>query len=170
MVGINLSLQKLLENFPYNVWSTYGMTETLSHIALRRINGDQGSDWYTPFENVNIALSENKTLMINAPSLCDEVLITNDVEKLIKKDSLNVLGRLDNIINSGGIKIQIESLEATLLPIMENPFLLLPCLIFNMEKLLLFLLKVSMKSLKMNSIGNFMQFCLVIIVLNIYFL
>ena len=64
--AINLSLQKLLENFPYNVWSTYGMTETLSHIALRKIMGDQGSNSYIPFENVNIALSENKTLMINA--------------------------------------------------------------------------------------------------------
>ena len=86
------------------MYSLSGMTETLSHIALRRINGDQGSDWYTPFENVNIALSENKTLMINAPSLCDDVSITNDVVEINQKGQFKILGRLDNIINSGGIK------------------------------------------------------------------
>ncbi len=120
--AINISLQKELENFPHHVWSTYGMTETLSHIALRRLNGEQRSDWYTPLSQVTIGLSEKQTLVIHAPLLCNHVLETNDIAEINDKGQFKILGRLDNVINSGGIKIQIESLEASLLSIMEKPF------------------------------------------------
>ena len=52
--AIDHSLSVALKEFPNPVWSTYGMTETLSHIALRRLNGEEASDWYTPFDGVHI--------------------------------------------------------------------------------------------------------------------
>lgn len=113
-----------LKKFPNNVWSTYGMTETLSHIALRRLSGNESSEWYTPFENVKISLSEKGTLVIDAPQVCDKVLVTNDIVEINKQGQFKIIGRLDNVINSGGIKIQIEEVEATLRQYMEKPFVI----------------------------------------------
>ena len=65
--AIDTPLAEALRDFPNAVWSTYGMTETLSHIALRRLNGPDASEWYTPFASVSIRLSERGTLVIQAP-------------------------------------------------------------------------------------------------------
>lgn len=112
--AIDTSLAQVLKNFPNHVWSTYGMTETLSHIALRKLNGDNASDWYTPFEDVRIQLSEERTLIIHAPNVCAEKLITNDIAEINEEGKFRILGRKDNTINSGGVKIQIEQVEALL--------------------------------------------------------
>lgn len=95
------------------IWSTYGMTETLSHIALRRLNGEQASDWYTPFDHVDISLNADDCLCINAPMVHDGLLQTNDIAE-IKDGKFRIVGRKDNVICSGGIKLQIEEIEETL--------------------------------------------------------
>ena len=120
--AIDDALGKALKEFPNHVWSTYGMTETLSHIALRRLNGKDASDWYTPFYNVSIRLSEEGTLIINAPNVCADELITNDIAEINKEEKFRILGRKDNTINSGGVKIQIEQVEATLKEHLDIPF------------------------------------------------
>ena len=86
------------------------MTETLSHIALRRLNGPDASDYYIPFSSVKLSLSPDKTLVIDAPLVTQAPLITNDVAELLPDGRFRILGRKDNIINSGGVKIQIENI------------------------------------------------------------
>ena len=113
-----------LKDFPNHVWSTYGMTETLSHIALRRLNGTDVSDWYTPFEQVCIWLSEEGTLIIHAPNVCSEELKTNDIAEINEEGKFRILGRKDNTINSGGVKIQIEQVESRLKKHLDTPFLI----------------------------------------------
>ena len=113
-----------LKDFPNHVWSTYGMTETLSHIALRRLNGTDTSDWYTPFEQVCIRLSEEGTLIIHAPNVCSEELKTNDIAEINEEGKFRILGRKDNTINSGGVKIQIEQVESRLKKHLDTPFLI----------------------------------------------
>ena len=120
--AIDDALGRELKTFPNHVWSTYGMTETLSHIALRRLNGAEASDWYTPFENVRIRLSEENTLIIHAPSVCAEELTTNDIAEINDEGKFRILGRKDNTINSGGVKIQIEQVEAALKEYLDIPF------------------------------------------------
>lgn len=120
--AIDTSLAQVLKNFPNHVWSTYGMTETLSHIALRKLNGDNASDWYTPFEDVRIQLSEERTLIIHAPNVCAEKLITNDIAEINEEGKFRILGRKDNTINSGGVKIQIEQVEELLKTKLHIPF------------------------------------------------
>ena len=105
------------------IWSTYGMTETLSHIALRRINGKEASDWYTPFDSVNVSQTEEDCLVIDAPLVCDKPLVTNDIVE-IEGLRFRIKGRKDNVICSGGIKIQIEEVEAFLKPYLSKPFML----------------------------------------------
>ena len=120
--AIDDALGRELKTFPNHVWSTYGMTETLSHIALRRLNGAEASHWYTPFENVRIRLSKENTLIIHAPSVCAEELTTNDIAEINDEGKFRILGRKDNTINSGGVKIQIEQVEATLKEYLDVPF------------------------------------------------
>lgn len=112
--AINKKMQEELRSFPNAVWSTYGMTETLSHIALRRISGPETTDWYTPLAGVKIGLTENQCLTICAPHLSDTTLTTNDIAEIDSNGNFKILGRADNVINSGGVKIQIEEVERRL--------------------------------------------------------
>ena len=126
--AIDDALAAALKTFPNHVWSTYGMTETLSHIALRRLNGPDASDYYTPFPSVKISLNEEGCLVIDAPLVCPERLVTNDIADLSlgpgPSDRFRILGRKDNVICSGGIKIQIETVEHQLRPHLQAPFLI----------------------------------------------
>lgn len=109
--AIDASLAEELKSFPNAVWSTYGMTETLSHIALRRLSGEDASLWYTPFQGVGLSLSQQGTLIIDAPSVCAEPLTTNDIAEIKDNGQFRILGRIDNTINTGGIKVQTEEVE-----------------------------------------------------------
>ena len=143
--AIDASLEKELQALPGNIaiWSTYGMTETLSHIALRRINGAEASEWYQPFDSVKISQTDEGCLVIDAPLVCAETLVTNDIveiesyiynkvekhdkvekNEVMEKLRFRIKGRKDNVICSGGIKIQIEEVEALLKPHLEKPFML----------------------------------------------
>lgn len=121
--AIDEALGAELKNFPNAVWSTYGMTETLSHIALRRLSGPEASDWYIPFPSVQVSLSEDGCLVIDAPEVCPECLVTNDIAE-ISTQGFRILGRKDNVICSGGIKIQIEEVESRLRPFLRVPYLI----------------------------------------------
>lgn len=121
--AIDDELAKALRSFPNHVWSTYGMTETLSHIALRRLNGDGASEWYTPFDSVDVSQNEDGCLVIDAPLVHDGKLVTNDIAEL-KDGKFRILGRKDNVICSGGIKIQMEEVERALRPYMESNFMI----------------------------------------------
>ena len=131
--AIDASLEKELRSLPGNIaiWSTYGMTETLSHIALRRINGAEASEWYQPFDSVKISQTDEGCLVIEAPLVCAETLVTNDIVEIesyiynkVEKLRFRIKGRKDNVVCSGGIKIQIEEVEEFLKPHLEKPFML----------------------------------------------
>lgn len=110
------------------VWSTYGMTETLSHIALRRVNGPAASEWYTPFDGVGVSQTIDGRLVIEAPSVSPTRLTTNDIAELRTrpdgKTQFRILGRADNVICSGGIKIQAEEVERLLDGKIGVPFMI----------------------------------------------
>ena len=109
--AVDSALEAEIKRLPGAVYSTYGMTETLSHIALRRLNGASASEHYYPFSSVRLSLSSENTLVIEAPLVCDEVLQTNDMARIYSDGSFMILGRKDNVINSGGIKIQAEEMD-----------------------------------------------------------
>ena len=77
--AIDDGMAEELRSFPNTVWSTYGMTETLSHIALRRLSGERASEWYEPFPGVRVSLNADRCLVIDAPEVCEETLVTNDI-------------------------------------------------------------------------------------------
>ena len=123
--AIDEAMAEELKTFPNHVWSTYGMTETLSHIALRRLSGPEASEWYTPFPSVSVSLNEEGCLVIDAPEVCKERLVTNDIAELATNNqSFKILGRKDNVICSGGIKIQAEEVERMLKAHLRVPYLI----------------------------------------------
>ena len=120
--AVDDSLEAELKTIPIAAYSTYGMTETLSHIALRRLNGEAASKCYYPFPSVELSLSAENTLIVKAPLICDDVLQTNDIACLCSDGGFTIAGRKDNVINSGGIKIQAEEMENRLRPFIPVPF------------------------------------------------
>ena len=123
--AISEPLADSLRTFPNAVWSTYGMTETLSHVALRRLSGPEASDWYEPFEGVGMGLDADGCLVIDAPQVCSQRLFTNDIGELAPDGRrFRILGRKDNVVQSGGVKIQIEQVERRLQKEMPVPFLI----------------------------------------------
>ncbi len=109
--AISPALEKELRKLhPVRIYSTYGMTETLSHIAMRQVNGEHPSSWYVPLPGVTIDTDTNDALRIFAPEIYPDWLQTNDVVHCVNQ-KFEVLGRRDNIINSGGVKIQLEQVE-----------------------------------------------------------
>lgn len=134
---VDAALADELAGFPHAVWSTYGMTETLSHIALRRLNGPERTEWYTPLPGVRLSQTEDGCLVINALALHDGPLVTNDIVAFRDSASslrtegteerpflFKVLGRKDNVICSGGIKIQAEQVEKALAAHMHVPYII----------------------------------------------
>lgn len=112
---IDNALEERLRDFPNAVWSTYGMTETLSHIALRRLSGKDADEWYTPLPKVNVSLDNSGRIIISAPDICACTLATNDRGEMhTDGHRFRVLGRIDNVVCSGGLKFQIEEIESKL--------------------------------------------------------
>ncbi|MDD6553872.1 MAG: O-succinylbenzoic acid--CoA ligase [Prevotellaceae bacterium] len=120
--AIDADLQRQIHDFPHAIWSTYGMTETLSHIALRRLNGPTASEYYQPFDSVQVSLNADDCLVIDAPLVHNGPLVTNDRAEIIPGRGFRILGRKDNVIDSGGIKIQIEEVEKALRPFLSAPY------------------------------------------------
>ena len=122
--SISSDLEEKLLNVDTEVFATYGMTETITHIAVRRINGLARSETYTALPNVKFTSDQRSCLVIDAPSISDKKLITNDMVTLISPTTFKWLGRFDHVINSGGIKILPEEVEKKLSAHINLPFMI----------------------------------------------
>lgn len=132
--AIDQSLEKQLQAMPSPCWlHTYGMTETVSHIALRRLNGVQVSSTFEALPNVILRLDERNCLCITAPTTNHKELITNDIVELSADQKHFVwLGRADNIINSGGVKVQAEKVEKALQQVLQALDLACECFVVGL--------------------------------------
>jgi O-succinylbenzoic acid--CoA ligase len=105
--AVSKVLEKQLLKLPTEVYETYGMTETITHIAARKL----GEKAFTVLPNVTISYDDRNCLVIHAPRISPEVIITNDIVELVNENQFIFLGRMDNVINSGGIKLIPEQIE-----------------------------------------------------------
>lgn len=122
--SVSKELEEQLANVPTEVYATYGMTETISHIAVRRLNGEGKSDVYNALPNVQFTTDDRECLVVLAPSIDDDVIITNDLVELVSPTEFRWLGRYDNVINSGGYKLHPERIERKLTEFIELPFII----------------------------------------------
>jgi O-succinylbenzoic acid--CoA ligase len=126
---VSNTLQEKLQNSATDVFATYGMTETITHIAVKRLNNYlslQGEitqqSFYQTLPNVTIYKDDRNCLVIDAPKVAEEIIFTNDVVQLVSDRHFEWLGRFDNVINSGGIKLHPEKIEEKLAKIITNRF------------------------------------------------
>lgn len=119
---VNIKMETLAETIPSRMYETYGMTETCSHIALRQFNGNEKTNFFKILDGVTIRQDERNCLLINSPHLHYEELITNDIVEIIDNRSFRWMGRIDSIINTGGIKIHPEQIEKKLESVIPNNF------------------------------------------------
>ncbi|APQ18548.1 O-succinylbenzoic acid--CoA ligase [Maribacter hydrothermalis] len=120
---ISIALKEKLKDIGNTSYETYGMTETLTHIAVKPLN--YGVSDQTPFSilpGIEISIDERGCLVINAPKISDNPVITNDLVDLVSKTEFKWLGRFDNIINSGGVKLRPEQIEDKLSNVIDQSF------------------------------------------------
>ncbi|MFL9844404.1 AMP-binding protein [Flavobacterium rhizosphaerae] len=115
---VNAALAEKLGSLPTAVYETYGMTETVSHIAVKRV----GEAAFTVLPDVAITTDDRQCLVIDTPKLSEKLLITNDVVDVIDESHFEWKGRFDNVINSGGIKLFPEQIEEKLAPHIARRF------------------------------------------------
>ena len=121
-------LENELHGMENAIWHSYGMTETLSHIALRRVSGTYASPWFTPLSGVTLTTNDDHCLIIDAPHLYPGRLVTRDVVEMENSSQrFKVLGRIDNVINTGGVKVHIEQVESKLASHLTCPFMVTKC-------------------------------------------
>jgi len=108
--AVSTQLENKLQNLPTRFYETYGMTETLTHIAIRKLNPAE-KEFHT-LPGVKISLDQRLCLNIQVEHLGPETIQTNDLVTLLASDSFQVIGRYDNIINTAGIKVSPESVES----------------------------------------------------------
>ncbi|HEX8269569.1 MAG TPA: AMP-binding protein [Flavobacterium sp.] len=106
-VKIDKELEAELMKLPTEVYETYGMTETITHIAAKKV----GESAFTVLPHVTISYDENQCLVIHAPRISEDVIVTNDLVELVNENQFIFVGRADNIVNSGGIKLIPEQIE-----------------------------------------------------------
>lgn len=130
--------RETLKDHPGNYFTTYGMTETITHVAVGNVKTDESNQFHA-LGNVSFETSTDDCLIIHTPHLLIDPVITNDVVSLHSPTDFTLKGRLDNVINSGGIKLHPEVIEQKLDPIIDQPFFVagMPDEVLG-EKLILF--------------------------------
>lgn len=117
---VSIRLENKLKKRNTQIFETYGMTETITHIAMRKLNAENSFSLLTGFE---INSDSNACLQIRTPYFSEKIK-TNDIVEILSDTTFRVLGRVDNVINSGGLKIFPEKWEKLLQPYISLPFVI----------------------------------------------
>lgn len=120
--AVDANLEEQLQELRVKCFSSYGMTETVSHVAIKPLNGNRRSEYYQGLGSVTFSLDKRACLQINAPKVLSKVICTNDVVELIDEKHFIWLGRYDNVVNSGGVKLFPEQIEEKLKDAVSDPF------------------------------------------------
>lgn len=115
---VSSSLAQELIEIPTEIYETYGMTETITHIAAKKV----GEEAFKTLPNVTVSEDDRHCLVITAPNILQEPITTNDAVNVLNENEFIWLGRIDNVINSGGVKLFPEQIEEKLSHKIERRF------------------------------------------------
>lgn len=110
--AVDKTLVKTLQGLKCQLYATYGMTETVSHVALQKLNGQNRTEHFQMLPGIRHQVDERGCLMLRADVTAHQWIATNDRVNFHSPDTFTLLGRADHVINTGGVKVQIEVLEA----------------------------------------------------------
>lgn len=159
---VSKELFNAIQHVETEIFATYGMTETITHIAVKRLNQFRSAELvsaphYKTLPNVTVSTDSRGCLVIEAPNVSEEKVVTNDVVELISLTKFKWLGRFDAVINSGGVKLIPEQIEDKLSKIISQRFFVsgIPDVILG-EKLILVIesSNASSKNVILNSVKN----------------
>ena len=119
---VDTQLAKKLETISTQCYATYGMTETITHVAIKKLNGPNQTTYFEALSNISLSTDKRGCLKIDAPKLSTDTVITNDLVDLKNDKQFEWLGRFDNVINTGGVKVFPEKIEAILEKIISQRF------------------------------------------------
>jgi O-succinylbenzoic acid--CoA ligase len=122
---VDKNLENKLDNIDSNFFSSFGMTETLSHVAIKTLNGPNKSKTYKALNGITFSTDTRDCLKIKAQKLINKEIVTNDIVNLISASEFEWQGRFDHVINSGGIKLFPEQIEEKLIPYINQAFFLI---------------------------------------------
>ena len=120
MLQLTAHIESKLQEVKTHCFSTYGMTESITHVAVKKINGENKSKYFEALPNITFQLNKDDCLIIKTPHLSISTITTSDIIKIIDKQTFKWIGRIDNVINSGGIKIHPEELETRVSNLFHN--------------------------------------------------
>ncbi|NNC84105.1 MAG: AMP-binding protein [Flavobacteriales bacterium] len=121
---VSALLESRIREAKTSIYSTYGMTETASHIALRALNGDERARYFRGLPGVEFSTDDQHALAIRIPFMDDTVIQTRDVVELLDAQRFIWRGRIDHVINSGGLKVHPEEIESALAQYIPHPFII----------------------------------------------
>ncbi|MEY8849147.1 AMP-binding protein [Psychroserpens sp. XS_ASV72] len=120
---VSKSLVEKLQELPTHIYETFGMTETISHVAVKPLNHtDVNNDVFKTLPHISISKDDSDCLVIKAPKLNSDTIVTNDLIELVSENEFRHMGRRDNMINSGGVKVYPELIEYKLQDLIEQRF------------------------------------------------
>jgi len=119
---VDAQLQEKLQSIPTECYATYGMTETITHVAIKGLNDQHQTNYFEGLSDIYFATDTRGCLTIHAPRLSEELVVTNDLVNLKNAQQFEWLGRIDNVINTGGVKVFPEKIEAKLEKIITARF------------------------------------------------
>jgi O-succinylbenzoic acid--CoA ligase len=158
--AVSRSLKQKIEQLKTKIFATYGMTETITHIAIKKLNHilhaeRDSASYYNVLPNIKIFKDNKGCLVIDAPKISDHQISTNDLIELISESEFKWLGRYDNIINSGSVKLIPEQIEIKLSTVIDQRFFVAG-ISDNIlgEKLILVIESKKMNNVIMNKVKN----------------
>lgn len=124
---VSTDLEKAIQTVNTKCYATYGMTETITHIAIKKLNKFtqlelESASVYKTLSDITISKDKRSCLVIDAPKVSDEAIITNDVVELISSTKFIWKGRIDHVVNSGGVKLHPEEIEQKLSDVIHDRF------------------------------------------------
>lgn len=117
---ISQELEVKLRSLGNNIYHSFGMTETVSHIALKRLSGIGQSQYFKVLPGIDIGTDHRGCLTVKGKISKGESIITNDLVEIKSNNVFKWKGRIDQVINTGGIKININTLEIKIREILES--------------------------------------------------
>ena len=118
--SVDSLLESKLQEVKTHCFSTYGMTESITHVAVKKLNGKNKSKHFEALPNITFQCNKDDCLILKTPHLSLSTITTSDIVRIIDKQTFMFIGRIDNVINSGGIKIHPEELETRVSNLFHN--------------------------------------------------
>ena len=156
--AVSKELEFKIKNVSTSIFATYGMTETITHIAVKKLNKiHKTPNFYQVLPDVQIYKDVRNCLAIEALKVSDDLIFTNDVVQIISDTQFEWLGRFDNVINSGGIKLHPERIEKKLSKIISNRFFVAGKLDENLGQKLVLIIEGNQRNINYES-ANLLKF------------